>query len=75
MADALRGNTEAVLKELWKKVFENKATDIYNANPNLWKQFDRIGGGKIRNLTDFENLRNHSTFDINHPIFNFIKSQ
>ena len=67
--------SESQVKSAFKALLTNKKTEVFEANPNLWKQFDRIGGGKIRNLTDFENLLNHSTFDINHPIFNFIKSQ
>ena len=67
--------SESQVKSAFKALLTNKKTEVFEANPNLWKQFDRIGGGKIRNLTDFENLLNHSTFNINHPIFNFIKSQ
>ena len=56
-------------------MFIVKADRIFNANQNSWKQFDRISGGKIRNLDEFEALINHSSFDTNHPIFNFIQSQ
>jgi len=56
-------------------LFIAKTDRIFNANQNLWKQFDRIGGGKIDDLDDFETLINHSSFNTNHPIFNFIQSQ
>ena len=69
----LPANAETFIKNQFKQLFLTKAEDIFNANPDLFKQFDRIGGGKIRNFSEFETLINHQSFDINHPIFNFIK--
>ncbi len=66
---------EAAMKLKWKTVFTNKKTEVFEANPNLWKQFDRIGGGKIEDIEDFIELLNHQSFNTNHPIFNFIKAQ
>jgi hypothetical protein len=79
---ATSASAETHLKSLWKKAFQNTdptkgptSTDIFNTNPNLWKQFDRVGGGKIEDVEDFQELINHSTFNINQSIFSFIKAE
>ena len=65
------------VKLAFKSMLSNptKRAEIFNSNPNLWKQFDRFGGGKIEDIDDFEELINHPSFGIHHSIFNFIKSQ
>lgn len=67
--------TESQVKIAFKDLFQTKKTEIFNANPDLWKQFDRVGGGKIEDIEDFIKLLNHSTFDVQHSMFNFIKVQ
>jgi hypothetical protein len=67
--------SESQVKNAFKELLSipEKKMEIFNANPNLWKQFDRIGGGRIEDIEDFIELLNHSTFSINHPMFDFIK--
>lgn len=62
-----------VIKNRFKSVFENNAEHIFNKNPKLFKLYDRIGGGKIEDWEDFVELVNHSSFNTNHSLFNFIK--
>ncbi|WP_123867212.1 hypothetical protein [Flavobacterium oreochromis] len=66
---------EALLavKEKMKNVFKNNAKDIFLSNQTLFKQYDKIGGGKIEDWEDFVELLNHSSFSANHQMFNFIK--
>lgn len=57
-----------------KEFFKKNAEDVFEANPNLFKTYDRVGGGKVRNLSDFENLLKDNNTNSNHPMFNFIKT-
>jgi hypothetical protein len=70
-----KGNNLADVKTMWQNVFKTRKTEMFNANPDLWKQFDRIGGGKIEDVEDFIELVDHSSFKIDHPFFDFIKVQ
>ena len=57
----------------FKTFFKENSSAIFDSNPDLWKQFDRIGGGKIDDVDDFIELINHISFNSSHPILNFIK--
>lgn len=71
--DKLKFSDGDKIVEQFRKMYEKNAEQVFKANPNLFKMYDRIDGGKIRNLSDFENLLKSNKIDSKHPIFNFIK--
>ncbi len=62
-----------LIKNRFMNVFQANAENIFKKNPDLFKIYDRIGGGKIEDWEDFVELVNHNSFNTNHPLFNFIK--
>ncbi|MEX1003049.1 MAG: hypothetical protein WDZ35_13105, partial [Crocinitomicaceae bacterium] len=67
--------TETQVKNAFRDLFVSKVDEIFEANPDIFKQFQKVGGGNIENLDDFETLLNHESFNIDHPLFNFIICQ
>ena len=64
------------VKNAFKELFTQKADEIFEANKNLFKQFNSIDGQRnIQDVDDFIDLINDNGLTINHPIFNFIKSE
>lgn len=75
-ARKLGENGEAFIKGQFKDLFIAKAEEVFNANPTLFKGFDKLDGtDKIFDADDFIELVNSKQFNIDHPIFNFIKIQ
>ena len=68
-------NPDIFVKGKFKSLISSNKKEFFEANPDLWKQYDRIGGGKIEDIDDFIELIDHPSFNINHPIFDFIKTE
>ncbi len=70
--DAAKISDIGIIKNRFKTVFKNNAEDIFNANQDLFKQFDRLDGtGKIDDWEDFLELVSDDNF-VNHPMLDFI---
>ncbi|WP_212906263.1 hypothetical protein, partial [Capnocytophaga stomatis] len=70
--DAKKFDDRGKIIEQFKEMYLKNAEDIFEANQNLFKTYDRVGGGKIRNLSDFKVLLKNN--EANHSMFNFIKA-
>jgi hypothetical protein len=63
----------AFIKGEFQKFFKNNNKEIFRSNPDFFKKFERIDGGKIEDYEDLAELISHDSFQLNHPIFDFIK--
>lgn len=47
--DAKKFANREKIVEQFKKIYEKNAEQVFEANQNLFKAYDRVNGGKIRN--------------------------
>ena len=64
-------NALSKMKDQWKKVFESKADEIFDANPSLFNNYRLKDGTKITDSELFEEFIEEVTET--HSIFNFVK--
>jgi hypothetical protein len=50
------------VKGEFQKVFKENAEELFNQNPDLFKQLNKVGGGKIENVSQFRQLIDDNSF-------------
>lgn len=71
--DANKFSDVNTIKNRFKILIQNDPETLFNINPNLFMSIDKIGGGKIADWEDLEELINHPSLSFDQQLFSFIK--
>jgi hypothetical protein len=73
--DASKFSDRQKIVEQFKKMYQKNPKEIFNSNPELFRKYNSVDGVKIEDWEDFKTFINDERLNMNHPIFNFIKTE